>query len=346
MNTRHWDRIGNGGLHFTPWSLGTGPVGNLYQAVSDEQAEATLQAAWAAGWRGFDTAPLYGLGVAERRVGRFLYRQPRDQFVLSTKVGRLLKVCAPQDRMAIGKFFDVPSRQEVFDYSFDGVMRSVEFSLERLGMDRVDVLLAHDLDVFSHGSEALRDHYLQQFIDGGYRACLQLREQGVIQAFGAGVNECEACEWLAERADVDLFLLAGRYTLLEQDALNRLLPMCEQRGIGLLMAGVLNSGILATGARPGAFYNYSPAPQPVLDKVQAIEHVCARHGVRLLEAALQFPLAHPATVTVLMGAKSAAEVQTAQALFSRPIPADFWQELQSLGLLRADAPLPVSSPKE
>lgn len=340
MQRRHWDRLGNGGLTFTTLSMGTAPLGNLYQAISDADAESTLEAAWQAGVRHFDTAPLYGAGTAERRLGRFLFQKDRADWTLSSKVGRLLKVCEPSQRLGIGKFFAIPSRAEVFDYSFDGVMRSVELSLERLGLDRLDVLYAHDLDVFTHGSVALRDHYLQQFLDGGYRACLALREQGVIRAFGAGVNETEACEWLAQRADVDLFLLAGRYTLLEQDALDSLLPLCAQRGIGLVLGGVFNSGILATGAKPGANYNYSPAPEPVLARVRRIERVCAEHHVRLIAAALQFPLAHPATVTVLTGAQRVAEVESARALLDEPIPADFWRHLQAEGLLRDDAPLP------
>ena len=342
MNYRNWDRLGNGGLRFTRLGMGTAPLGNLYSAISDEEARGTLEAAWDGGMRYFDTAPQYGLGTAERRLGRFLFERREQPFVLSTKVGRLLRLCAPDQRLGIGKFFEVPSRQEQFDYSYDGVMRSVEFSLERMGLDRIDILYAHDLDVFSHGSVERRDHYIEEFMQGGYRASLALREQGVIKAFGAGVNEWQACQILAERCDVDLFLLAGRYTLLEQEALDTLLPLCERRGIGIVLGGAFNSGILATGAKPGAFYNYSAAPVAILERVRRIEQVCGRHGVRLIEAALQFPLAHPAVVTLITGAKHPEEASSATALLSSAIPTAFWQELKAEGLVRADAPVPTT----
>jgi D-threo-aldose 1-dehydrogenase len=341
MDIRHWDRIGNGGLKFSRLGIGTAPLGNLYSAIDNEEAQATLQASWDTGVRYFDTAPQYGLGTAERRVGRFLFERRADDFVLSTKVGRLLRLCEADQRLGIGKFFEVPSRQEVFDYSYDGVMRSVEFSLERLGLDRIDILYAHDLDVFSHGSVAQRDHYIAEFMAGGYRACLGLREQGVIKAFGAGVNEWQACEILAERGDFDLFLLAGRYTLLEQEALDSLLPMCSRRGIGVVLGGAFNSGILASGSKPGAFYNYAPAPAPILERVRAIEQVCKRHGVRLIEAALQFVLGHPAVKTVIPGANSAAQVAANVALLGAHIPEGLWSDLKSQGLLRLDAPVPT-----
>ncbi len=198
----------------------------------------------------------------------------------------------------------------MFDYSYDGVMRSVEFSLERTGLDGFDILFAHDLDVFSHGSVETRDHYIDQFINGGYKACLAMREQGVIKALGAGVNEWQACRMLAERGDMDLFLLAGRYTLLEQEPLDRLLPMCVERGIGIVLGGAFNSGILATGPVEGAWYNYNPAPPEIIERVRKLEAVCKRHGVRLIEAALQFPLAHPALVTLAIGPKHPAEARS------------------------------------
>ena len=342
MKTRHWDRLGNGGLTFTNLSMGTAPLGNLYQAISDADAESTLEAAWQAGVRHFDTAPLYGAGTAERRLGRFLFQKDRADWTLSSKVGRLLKVCEPSQRLGVGKFFAIPSRAEVFDYSFDGVMRSVELSLERLGLDRLDVLYAHDLDVFTHGSVALRDHYLQQFLDGGYRACLALREQGVIRAFGAGVNETEACEWLAQRADVDLFLLAGRYTLLEQTALDAFLPRCRERGTAVVIGGAYNSGILATGTRSSGplLYDYGKAPPALVARVQAIEAVCDQFDVPLAAAALQFPLAHPAVASVIPGMASASRVAQTLALHARHIPGAFWRTLQDKGLLRPDAPVP------
>lgn len=342
MKTRHWDRLGNGGLTFTELGCGSAPLGNLYDAISDHEAHETLQAAWDGGMRYFDTAPLYGLGHSERRMGGFLRGKERASFVLSTKVGRLLEVCAPEDRLGIGQWFEVPSRRQVYDYSYDGVMRSVEFSLERMGLDGFDILFAHDLDVFSHGSEEARDYYIAQFADGGYKACLALREQGVVKAIGAGVNEWQACKMLADRGDMDLFLLAGRYTLLEQEPLDALLPLCVERGIGIVIGGAFNSGILATGPVEGARYDYGPATPDMLERVRKIEAVCMRHGVRLIEAALQFPLGHPAVVSLVVGAKHPPEARAAPELLSAPIPAALWDDLKAEALLRPDAPTPTA----
>ena len=293
MNIRHFDRIGNGGIDFTELGFGTAPLGNLYREVSDEDADATLKAAWDAGIRYFDTAPLYGLGLSETRLNPFLRGKKRDDYVLSTKIGRLLAVCPPEQRTGIGKFFDTPSRREVYDYSYDGVMRSFEASLERLGVDRIDILFVHDVDIFTHGSKEAADRRIEEFMTSGYYGLLALRDQGVIKAFGGGINEWQVAQTLAERGDFDLFLLAGRYTLLEQEALESFLPLCEKRGIGIVLGGPYNSGILATGPKPGAYYNYDAAPQDVLDRVARIEAVCTRHGVKLIEAALNFPLLPP-----------------------------------------------------
>jgi D-threo-aldose 1-dehydrogenase len=340
VRTINWKRQGLNGLDFTTLGFGTAPLGNLYSAITDEEAHQTLQSAWGAGMRYFDTAPQYGLGNSERRLGRFLRGLPREQFVLSTKVGRILKCCPPDQRLGIGKWFEVPSRREVFDYSYDGVLRSIEFSLERTGLDRFDVIFAHDLDTFTHGSAELRNHYIDEFVSGGCKALLELREQGVISAIGAGVNEWQACSILAERCDVDLFLLAGRYTLLEQEPLSTLFPLCMDRGIGIVLGGAFNSGILATGARPGAWFNYNPAPPEVLERVHSIEQVCAMHGVRLIEAALQFPLAHPSVVTLIPGAKNPAEARGALDLLNTEIPQAFWAELVERKLLDPEAPVP------
>ena len=301
MKTRHFDRIGNGGMDFTELGFGTAPLGNLYRAVTDEDANATLDAAWKAGCRYFDTAPLYGLGLAETRLNPFLRGRRRDEYVLSTKVGRLMRACPPGQRTGIGKFFDTPSRQEVYDYSYDGVMRSFEASLERLGVDRIDILFVHDLDIFTHGNKQAADQRIDEFMRSGYYGLLALRDQGVIKAFGGGINEWQMAQALAERGDFDLFLLAGRYTLLEQEALNSFLPLCQKRGIGIVLGGPYNSGILATGAEPGAFYDYELAPQEILDRVARIDAVCRRYGVRLIEAALNFPLLHPAVVSIIPG---------------------------------------------
>jgi D-threo-aldose 1-dehydrogenase len=339
MKTRHYDRIGNGGLTFSELGFGTAPLGNLYKAVSDEEARQVLDAAWETGCRFFDTAPLYGLGLSETRLNSFLRSKPRDQYVLSTKVGRLLQVCPPDQRTGIGKFFETPTRREVYDFTYDAVMRSFEASLERMGVDRVDILFAHDLDVFNHKTQAKLDEYLGQFMRSGYYALLSLRDQGVIKAFGAGVNEWQPCQWMAERGDFDMFLLAGRYTLLEQEALQTFLPMCEKKGIRIVLGGPYNSGILATGPVKGAWYNYDPAPQAILDKVGRIEAVCKRHGVRLVEAALQFPLAHPCVVSVIPGGQSVAQVKSNLEVLSAKIPAQLWADLKAEGLMRADAPV-------
>lgn len=341
MKTRHFDRLGNGGITFTELGFGTAPMANLYRAVSEPEAQGALEAAWETGCRYFDTAPLYGLGLAETRLNTFLRGRRRDDYVLSTKVGRLLQRCAPEERTGIGKFFDVPSRREVYDFTHDGVMRSFEASLERLGLDRVDILFAHDLDIFNHGTQETLDHYLSEFMAGGYHALLSLRDQGVIRAFGAGVNEWQPCQWLLERGDFDLFLLAGRYTLLEQDSLASFLPLCEARGVGIVLGGPYNSGILATGPKPGAWYNYNPAPPEVLDRVGRIEAVCVRHGVRLIEAALNFPLTHPAVVSLIPGGQVAAEVRANLDILSARIPAALWADLKREGLMRDDAPTPA-----
>ena len=343
LQTRHWDRLGNGGVTFTELGFGAAPLGNLYRAIADDAARAVLDAAWAGGVRYFDTAPLYGLGLSETRLNPFLRGKRRDDYVLSTKIGRLLRPCPPEARDGIGKWFEVPARNEVYDYSHDGVMRSVEFSLERLGVERIDILYAHDLDLFNHGSRAALDARLAEFMTGGYPALLSLRDQGVIRAFGAGVNEWQPCQWLAERGDFDLFLLAGRYTLLEQEALESFLPLAEARGIGIVIGGPYNSGILATGARPGAHYNYDLAPPAILDRVRRIEAICARHGTRLVDAALRFPLCHPAVVSVIPGGQGTAEMAANLAAARAAVPPALWADLKAEGLMRADAPVGARS---
>jgi D-threo-aldose 1-dehydrogenase len=339
MRTRYWNRLGNRGLTFTELGFGAAPVANLYQAISDDAAQATLQAAWDAGVRYFDTAPLYGLGLSETRLNRFLRGKPRGDYVISTKIGRLFKATTPEKRDGLTKWFDVPSRNEIFDYTYDGVMRSLEFSLERLGLDHVDILYAHDLDVFSHGSQAVMDAKMAEFMAGGHRALIDLRDQGVIKAFGAGVNEWESCQWITERGDPDIFLLAGRYTLLEQGALTTFLPLAQQRGIGIVIGGPYNSGILASGAKPGSFYNYSLAPQHILDRVAQIDAICKAHNTRMVDAAFQFPLRHPAVLSIIPGGQSAAEVHANARAATATIPAALWADLKSQGFIHQDAPL-------
>lgn len=339
LRTRVWDREGKGGLRFTELGFGTAPLGNLYRAVGDAEADAVLSRAWDMGLRYFDTAPLYGFGLSETRLNRFLRGKPRGDYVLSTKIGRLLAACPPEARDGVGKWFDVPSRREIYDYSHDGTLRSVEFSLERLGVDRIDVLYAHDLDIFNHGSAAALQARLDEFISGGYRALLRLREEGVIRAFGAGVNEWQPCQWLTERGDFDIFLLAGRYTLLEQEALASFLPLAEARGIGIVIGGPYNSGILASGPKPGAFYNYNPAPPEIIARVERIQATCAHHDVRLVDAAFQFPLRHPAVLSVIPGGQSVREMEANLAAATAAIPPALWADLKAEGLMRPDAPV-------
>ena len=338
LASRHWNRLENGGLNFTELGMGSAPLGNLYQAISDDQANDVLEAAWAAGVRYFDTAPLYGFGLSETRLNRFLRNKPRDEYVLSTKVGRILHACAPEDRDGVGKWFEVPNRREEYDYSYDGVMRSVEFSLERLGVDRIDVLFAHDIDVPNQGSRWNVNAKVDELMSGGYHALEKMRNEGVIGAFGAGVNEWEVCQQLTERGDFDIFLLAGRYTLLEQEALKSFLPMAEERGIGIVIGGAYNSGILATGPVQGAYYNYDPAPEEILDRVRRIEAVCTSHDVRLVDAAFRFPLLHPSVVSIASGGQSVEQMEANILASKADIPADLWTDLKAKGLVREDAP--------
>ncbi len=338
LGVRHFRTRSGASIGFSTIGFGTAPLGNLYRPLSEKQASATLEAAWDVGIRYFDTAPLYGLGLAETRLNGFLREKSPARPLLSTKVGRVLEVCNPLERTGQGKFFDVPARRERFDYSYDGVMRSLEQSFERLGVDAIEVVFCHDVDVFTHGSREAADARIAEFMAGGYKALLRLREIGAIKAFGAGVNEWQACASLAEQGDFDLFLLAGRYTLLEQEALDSFLPLCVQRGIGIIVGGPYNSGILATGPKPGAFYNYEPAPPEIVARVDRLQRVCRSHGVALAEAALAFPLSHPAVISVIPGGQTPDEVRRNAANLRVRIPASLWSDLKAEGLLRADAP--------
>jgi D-threo-aldose 1-dehydrogenase len=341
MKKRQFQAPSGAKIPFTELGFGAAPLGNLFRPVSEKDSDATLEAAWQVGIRYFDTAPLYGLGLSETRLNRFLRGRKRSDFVISTKVGRLLEACAPKDRTGIGKFFDTPSRRERFDYTHDGIMRSFESSLERLGLDSIDILLVHDCDVFTHGSEAARDAHLKTLMSSGYKALVRLRDEKVIKAFGAGLNEWQASQMMAEQGDFDLFLLAGRYTLLEQEAsLNSFLPLCEKRGIGIILGGPYNSGILASGAVKGAMYNYSPAPRDVMARVARIDAVCRRHKIKLPQAALRFPLTHPAVVSVIPGAVSPQQVALNIKTLASTIPRSLWKDLKTEGLIDPRAPTP------
>jgi D-threo-aldose 1-dehydrogenase len=339
METRKM-RAGKGALDLTVLGFGGAPLGNLFTAVSEAEAEATLEAAWDNGIRVYDTAPLYGFGLSEERFGRVLSKTKRGDFVLSTKIGRLLEDCRPEE-VPEYNFVSTPNRKFRYDYSYDAVMRSHEESLKRLNTDRVDILLVHDVDVSTHGTKEAAEAKIRELFDkGGYRALEELRDSGAVKAIGGGLNEWEVCERLLALGDFDCFLLAGRYTLLEQEALDSFLPLCEERNVGIILGGPFNSGILATGPVQGSYYNYQPAPPDILARVARIDAVCIAHGVRLIEAALQFVLGHAAVKTVIPGANSAAQVENNVRLLSAKIPPALWSELKSEGLVRQDAPVP------
>ena len=340
MRTKTFKAPSGAKIEFTEMGFGTAPIGNLLRVVAEGDAQATLAAAWKAGMRYFDTAPLYGAGLSETRLNHFLRGKPRREYIVSTKVGRLLQVSSPKERLGIGKFFDTPTRREIFDYTYDGVMRSLECSLERLGLDSVEILFVHDIDVFTHGSAEARDAYVETLMKSGYKALVKLRDEKVIKVFGAGINEWEVAEILAKRGAFDVFLLAGRYTLLEQRALDSFLPLCEERGIGIVLGGPYNSGILAVGAKPNATYNYSKAPKDILERVRRIEAVCRRHKVKLPEAALRFPLAHPSVISVIPGGVKPQEVRLNVKTLSARIPRALWRDLKAEGLMDQRAPIP------
>lgn len=332
-------RLGRSEVEVSQIGFGGAPHGNMYEAFPDEQAWAAIRACRDAGIRLFDTAPLYGFGLSEHRVGEALRGVDRDDYVLSTKVGRLLEP-VPPDEVDRRQFKTPMPFRIAYDYGHDGLMRSFEDSLQRIGTHRIDILLVHDLDVWTHGSEDARRARLEEFMAGGYRAMRRLRDEGVVRAIGAGVNEARACRDLAERGEFDAFLLAGRYSLLEQEPLESFLPFCVERGIGLIIGGAFNSGVLASGPVPDATYNYRPAPPEILDRVRRIEAVCRRHDVPLASVALQFPLHHPAVASIIVGVRSPEEVARNLETLARTVPDDLWAELKSEGLLRADAPTP------
>ncbi len=294
-------KLGRTHASVTEFGLGTAPLGDLFDRVDDDEAAEIVAAAWDGGARFFDTSPWYGRGQSEHRLGRAVYRRPRDEYVLSTKIGRLLKrplkPFVARDQWIGGLEFE-----PVYDYGYDGVMRSFEDSLQRLSVNRIDLLLVHDLDGWNHENPLALEAYFQQLLVGGWRAHVELRDQGAIRAIGAGINTRSAIPRFLDAFDIDFFLLAMRYTLLETDVLDEEFPRCAERGVGIVVGGGYNSGILATGAIPGAMYNYKPAGPEILDRVAKIEAVCKRHGVSLAAAALQFPLGHPIVASIIPGA--------------------------------------------
>lgn len=316
--------------------FGGASVGNLYAPVSDAAARAVIDTALAAGIGYFDTAPHYGFGLSETRLGEAL--GARD-VMISTKVGRRLAPIETVERERHG-FVDAAPFEPVFDYSRDGVLRSFESSLGRLKRDRVDVLLAHDLGRRTHGDD--HDGHMRDFLEGGYQAMRELRDVGAVGAIGLGVNEQAVCEEILDYADIDVFLLAGRYTLLEQTALERFLPRCVARGVGIIVGGPFNSGALVETSGT-LHYNYEPAPASVVERVERLRKVCAAHGVPLAAAALQFPLGHPAVLSVIPGMATPAQVSDATHWLSYAIPGALWSDLRAEGLIRTDAPVKLGT---
>jgi D-threo-aldose 1-dehydrogenase len=312
------------GLQLTELGLGAAQFGNLYRETTDEQATGAVEAAWAAGIRYFDTAPHYGLGLSEQRLGPLLSGYPRDEYLVSSKVGRLL-VDSPEsaDRQDDEGFAVPADKRRAWDFSRDGILRSLESTLQRTGLDSLDIVYLHDPD----------DH-LEQALDEGIQTLVELRDQGVVRAVGAGMKQSEALAALIRAADVDLVMLAGRYTLLEQGAADDLLPLALERGVGVVIAGVYNTGLLSS-ARPaaGAKYEYEDAPLELIARANAIADVCERYDVTLPEAALAFPLRHPAVLSVVVGVRDAAQVASNVERYSKPIPEAMWTELHAEALL-------------
>ncbi len=318
--------LGRTALTVTRFGLGTAPLAGLFEAVDEATGLGVIERAWEAGIRFFDTAPLYGHGLAEMRLGKVLKQKPRDEFTLASKVGRLLRADAlPEPGQS---WRGTPPVNPVFDFTYDGVMRSFEESLGRLGLDRIDILHIHDPD----------NHY-DAALAGAYRALGRLRSDGVIGVVSAGMNQAEMLTRFAREGDFDCFLLAGRYTLLDQVALKELLPECIKRGIAIIAGGVYNSGILAD-PKPGAHYNYQTAPAELLERARRIRDVCARHGVPLKAAATQFPLGHPAVACVVVGCRNAAQLDESLEMFDFEIPPKLWRDLKVERLLPAEAPTP------
>lgn len=336
-------RLGRSDVMLPQLGFGGAPLGNLYDAIEEADAEATLQAAWDAGIRFYDTAPFYGRGLSEHRLGHVLRRKPPGEVLLSTKVGRILH--APRDPQAFaarernwpnGLHFEYRH-----DYTYDGIMRSYEDSLQRLGMNRVDLLVIHDLDLDGLGSEARVGAHLAMLGTSGINALADLKSEGLIGAIGVGVNRLGTIPVMLDMIDgIDFFLVAAPYTLADQDVLDREFPLCAARGIGFVIGQVFASGILATGPVPGARYRYAPADEATMARIGQMQTICERHGVSLASAALQFPLHHPLVASVIPGAFAPAQVTRNVETMRAGIPPEMWHALKREGLLREDAPTP------
>jgi D-threo-aldose 1-dehydrogenase len=328
--------LGRTGITVPALGFGSAPLGDIYSVLDDAAAIGAVRAAFEAGVALFDSAPHYGHGLAEHRIGTALRGVPREKFVLSTKVGRRMEPRLP--RIGESRFVGGFPHRGVYDYSYDGVWRAVEQSLIRLGLDRVDFLLIHDADRWTHGDAG--ETRFQEAMAGAYVALEQLRAQKVIRGIGVGLNDAAWLARFARAGDFDVMLCAGRYSLLEQPALAEFLPLAQAKGIGVMLGGVFNSGILATGATADARYNYIPAPPEIVDKVERIQAVCGRHQVALAQAAMQFPLGHPAVGAVVLGAVTPDEVVRNVAMLEQPVPAELWRELKAEKLLDEAAPTP------
>ncbi|MBL4918445.1 aldo/keto reductase [Szabonella alba] len=327
MNRR---RLGRTDLHLTEFSFGAAGIGNLYRPVARQDAMATLDLAWQAGMRYFDTAPFYGQGLSERRIGDFLQGKPRGDYVISTKVGRILKPITDGSQPDNG-YVDALPFSINYDYSHDGILRAWEDSLARLGLPSVDILYVHDLESgsFTGGDYA---RHLETFATSGIHALRELKAAGKIGAFGLGVNEVAACVNVMERVELDCILMAGRYSLLDRTATGRLTDLCRERGTAFVVGGVFNSGILATGARPGATFNYAEAPPEIMDRVAAMEQVAADQGTDLATAALHFPLRDPLVASVLIGTAKPSSLQRNIDLFDRSVPDAVWPAMDEFAL--------------
>ena len=341
MNPTETRALGRTGVRLTQLGFGGASIGELFVKVPEEDALACLRAAWDAGIRYFDTAPWYGRGLSELRTGAGLRDRPRDEFVLSTKVGRWLRAPAGPGSFRTTPWLGGVPFEVVFDYSYDGIMRSYEQSQLRLGLTRYDLAIVHDLDLGYHKPESRLAAYFAQLASSGFRALAELKAAGLIRGIGAGINALGLIPRFLDLFDLDFFLVAMPYTLLHQEVLEEEFPRCVERGIGFVIGAVFSSGVLATGAVPGAHYDYAPAPPDILERVRRIEAACARHKVPLPAAALQFPLGHPSVAAVIPGASRPAQVERNVAAFRHPIPRQLWAELKAEGLLREDAPVPA-----
>jgi D-threo-aldose 1-dehydrogenase len=334
-------RVGKTRLEVTTLGLGGAPMGGFRATISDAEAVALTDTAFELGVRYFDTSPFYGYGRSELRMGAALRERPRGDYVLSTKVGRILHAMRPGETPpADFRENGLPGFAPVFDYSYDGVMRSLEHSHLRLGISKIDIALIHDVDFWTIKDRAVLDQRFKTVMDGGYKALDELRRAGVIGAIGVGINESDTSLRFIQAGDFDCMLLAGRYTLLEQGALEAFLPECTKRGVSVILGGPYNSGILTGGVTASATHDYVQAPAPLIDKARRIEAVCKRHGVELGAAAMQFPLFHPALCSVIPGALSASEVKQNVGRLSVKIPSELWSELKREKLLDPAAPTP------